>query len=118
VTGESYTQSAVRLAATARGETLWRNNVGVLPNKAGVPVRFGLANDSKVLNEKLKSSDLIGWQSRVITPEMVGRTIAVFVSYECKRPGWSYCGDPRERAQKRWLDLVRDAGGVAEFRVS
>ena len=94
---------------------MWRNNVGVLVDRTGRPVRFGLANESSALNARLKSSDLIGWRAVIVTPEMVGRRIAQFVSRECKAPGWTYRGDPREAAQKAWLDLVTTAGGDACF---
>lgn len=112
---ESRVQSEVRLAAPALGMRLFRNNVGVLLNEAGTPVRYGLANDSKQLNEKLKSSDLVGWRRLTITPAMVGRIVAQFVSFECKRAGWSYSGDAREEAQERWLALVAADGGYARF---
>jgi hypothetical protein len=115
MTSEAYAQSQVRLEAPTKGVTLFRNNVGVLTDINGRPVRFGLANDSKQLNEVLKSSDLIGWRPVLITPEHVGRTLAQFVSRECKAPGWKYTGTDRERAQKAWLDLVAAAGGDSAF---
>jgi hypothetical protein len=115
MTSEAYSQSQVRLEAPARGVTLWRNNVGVLTDLSGRPVRFGLANDSRQLNAALKSSDLIGWRPVLITPAHVGQTIAQFVSRECKAPGWKYAGTDRERAQKAWLDLVAAAGGDSAF---
>jgi hypothetical protein len=115
MTSEAYSQSQVRLEAPRAGVTLWRNNVGVLTDLTGRPVRFGLANDSRQLNEALKSSDLIGWRPVLITPGHVGRTIAQFVSRECKAPGWKYTGTDRERAQKAWLDLVAAAGGDSAF---
>jgi hypothetical protein len=112
---EARVQSLVRLEAPTKGVTLWRNNVGVLVDTTGRPVRFGLANDSRALNEELKSGDLIGWRPVLVTPDLVGRTIAQFVSRECKPEGWRFTGTPREKAQLRWLDLVRAAGGDAAF---
>lgn len=114
--GENYVQSKVRLEAPGKGVTLWRNNSGVLPNpETGRPVRFGLGNDTKQLNEKLKSADLIGWRRLIITPDMVGTTIGQFVSRECKEPGWKYTGKGRELAQLKWLKAVVAAGGDAQF---
>jgi len=111
---EAYTQSLVRLAAPAAGLTLFRNNVGVLTDKTGRPVRFGLANDSKSLNETIKSADLIGWQSVTVTPEMVDSKVAIFTSIECKKADWQPGEDPvREAAQRRWAELVLAAGGKA-----
>ena len=88
-------------------------------DKSGRPVRYGLANDSKALNETIKSADLIGWRSRLIMPGDVppeGLRVAVFVSIECKEAGWEYNpNDEHEKAQKRWADMVNAAGGVACF---
>lgn len=113
---EAHVQSVVRLEAARKGVTLWRNNVGVLTNaETGTPVRFGLANDSKKLNERLKSGDLIGWRSVLITPGHVGSTIAQFVSRECKHPEWRYSATDREQAQAKWIEIVSAAGGDARF---
>jgi hypothetical protein len=94
------------------GVRLFRNNVGLA--WAGVmiarireaitlrdprPIKFGLHPGS---------GDLIGWQSVEITPEMVGRKVAVFLSVECK------FGTGRESAaQKNWRKRVTEAGGIA-----
>ncbi len=112
---EAAAQAAVRLEAARKGVRLWRNNVGVLTDDTGRPVRFGLGNDSAKLNKELKSSDLVGWRPVTVTPEHVGRTIAQFVSREIKEPGWTYRGTPRELAQLRWIDLVAAEGGDAAF---
>jgi hypothetical protein len=112
---EALVQSRIRLEAPAKGVRLWRNNVGVLENRDGRPVRYGLANDTKALNKELKSGDLIGWRSVTITPDMVGVRIAQFVSRECKPSGWKYRGDAHEMAQDRWNLLVTLDGGDARF---
>lgn len=112
---EAYTQSIVRLEAARKGLKLWRNNVGVLQDENGTPVRYGLANDSKRLNESVKSGDLIGWRPLIIKYEMVGSRIAQFVSRECKRVGWRYTGTEREAAQLRWAQAVNADGGDACF---
>lgn len=113
--GEAAVQSLTRLEATGAGGRLWRNNVGVLKDERGVPVRFGLANDSAQLNAKLKSSDLIGWQRVKIEPHHVGTVIAQFKARECKGPGWRWTGTDREVAQWNWLTLVQADGGDATF---
>jgi hypothetical protein len=113
---EAKVQSLVRLAAPGHGMRLWRNNVGVLKDERGVPVRYGLANDSPALNKRLKSSDLIGWRRLPITPAMVGYAVAQFVALECKHPAWRPSAhDERERAQGAWLALVTADGGYAKF---
>jgi hypothetical protein len=112
---ESAVQNAVRLEAAQLGIKLFRNNVGALKDERGIPVRYGLANDSKALNQVIKSADLVGWRSIMITPEHVGSCIAQFVSRECKKPGWKYCDNDHERAQLAWAQLVMSGGGDATF---
>ena len=112
---ESYVQSLVRLEAGRKGVKLWRNNVGVLTDETGRPVRYGLGNDSPALNKSIKSGDLIGWRSILITPEHLGTRIAQFVSRECKRPNWNFSGTDREKAQLRWAEVVNADGGDACF---
>jgi hypothetical protein len=115
VESEAAVQSIVRLEAARKGLKLWRNNVGALLDTRGVPVRYGLANDSPQLNKVVKSGDLIGWRPVLITPAHVGSRIAQFVSRECKRPGWRFNGDDHERAQLRWAETVMADGGDAAF---
>jgi len=112
---EALVQSQVRLEAARKGVKLWRNNVGVLLDARSVPVRYGLANDSKRLNEACKSGDLIGWRSVLITTSHLGTRIAQFVSRECKKPGWKYSGDAHERAQLKWAEAIVADGGDAKF---
>jgi hypothetical protein len=92
-----------------------RNNVGALMNKQGRIVRYGLCNESKAMNDKLKSSDLIGWVDLIITQEMVGTHIAQYAAFEVKPQGWVYSGKGREKAQKAYIDLVNSKGGYARF---
>jgi hypothetical protein len=112
---EAAVQANVRLKAAALGWHLWRNNLGAAELKRGGFVRFGLANDSPKLNAVLKSADLIGHRPHLVTPEDVGRTLAVFLSIEVKRSGWSPSADPRYPAQLRWAALVNRCGGDARF---
>jgi hypothetical protein len=114
-TSEAAVQAKVRLEAAHKGLKLWRNNVGALLDSRGVPVRYGLANDSAILNKSIKSGDLIGWRPVLIGPEHVGSMIAQFVSRECKRPDWQYTGDDHEKAQLRWAEAVVADGGDAAF---
>lgn len=104
---ETTLQAAIRAEAARLGVYLWRNNSGVLPDARGVPVRFGLGNDSSRINAVLKSSDLIG-----IAPG------GLFVAIECKAPGWIGVRTPHERAQEAFLTLVRANGGAAGFATS
>jgi hypothetical protein len=116
---EASVQARVRLEIARRGWHAWRNNVGTLLDSRGVPVRFGLANDSKAVNSNVKSGDLIGIIPRVITPQDVGTVIGQFASWECKREGWRPSPtDDHEQAQMRWAELVLLAGGHAAFVTS
>lgn len=113
---EAAVQSRVRVVASQMGMRLWRNNVGAFHDAAaGVHVRFGLANDSKQVNEVIKSGDLIGIRPRLIGPADVGRTIGQFVSFECKRGDWRWTASDREVAQQNWAALVVSLGGHAQF---
>jgi hypothetical protein len=78
---------------------LFRNNTGAFRDATGRIVRFGLHPGS---------ADLIGWRSIVITPDDVGRTLAVLASIEVKLPA----GQPRHD-QLQWASAVSAAGGFA-----
>lgn len=113
---ESRVQSQIRIKAGARGDFLTRNNVGALLDKRGVPVRFGLMNETKELNKVVKSGDLIGGRRVLITPEMVGRIILQFWSVECKEAAWRFNpNDPHEKAQLAWATYINARGGYAIF---
>lgn len=115
MSSEATIQAKVRLEAARQGICLFRNNVGVLKDATGRPIRYGLANDSSRINGVVKSGDLIGWLPLVITQEHVGQTIAQFTSLECKAGGWEYSGTEREKAQLAWIRLVIAGGGYAKF---
>jgi hypothetical protein len=70
-----------------------------LQDRRGVPLRYGLQPGS---------SDLIGWRTVTITPEMVGQQVAVFTSIEVKTPTGRV-----KPEQQQWLDAVQAAGGIA-----
>lgn len=112
---ESIVSQQVRMTESAKGNLLWRNNVGVGTNQSGTPIRYGLANDSKRINSVLKSSDLIGITPVDITSDMVGSTIGQFTAREVKAEGWVYSGTAREVAQMNFLTLVTINGGNARF---
>jgi hypothetical protein len=112
---EAESSAVVRIEASRKGKRLWRNNVGVMLDERGMPVRYGLANESEKMNKVIKSSDLIGIQPILITYQHVGATIGQFVSREMKRPGWVFSGTEREVAQRNWLELILAFGGDAAF---
>lgn len=114
-TEQSGAQQPIMLEAPKHGIRLFRNNIGACVDQEGNFVRYGLANMSKAQNQKIKSGDLIGITPTVITQEMVGGTLGVFTSIECKRPGWRWTGTEREQAQLKWAELIISLGGFAQF---
>jgi hypothetical protein len=112
---EARVQERCRLEASQAGGRLWRNNVGMLRDDNGVPVRYGLCNESKAMNQALKSSDLIGIKPVTITSDMVGHVIGQFQAREVKREGWKYTGKGREAAQMKFGELVIRLGGDFAF---
>ena len=97
---ERKIQSEIQLAACAGGgpARLWRNNVGALRDQRGQLVRYGLCPGS---------SDLIGFRTIVITPDMVSQRVAVFTAVEVKDRG-----RPTEQ-QAAFITMVQQAGGLA-----
>ena len=113
---ESSMQAQIRLQAAQDSVWLMRNNSGVLNDKNGRPVRFGIGNDSATVNAKLKSSDLIGIRPVLVTEAHVGQVIGQFIAVEAKPPTFrGPAGDDRALAQQAWMNLVRHWGGVAGF---
>lgn len=96
---EQQTQQEIRLACSTGPARLWRNNVGKLLDQRGRMVTFGLCPGS---------SDLIGYRSVTITPDMVGQQVAVFAAVEVK----SATGRPTAE-QTAFVEHVRAAGGRA-----
>ncbi len=115
---ESTVQKHIRLAAKEDDCLLLRQNSGALKDVTGRLVRFGLANESRQMNEQFKSGDLIGVKAVVVTPDMVGKTVGVFVSVESKTEGWTYKGTAHEQGQDRWRAWVASYGGFAGFAAS
>ena len=75
--------------------------------KAARPVAlgFGLSTGEPVVG----ACDLPGWTTVTITPEMVGKSVAVFTSIEAKRT----TGGKATTDQINWRNQVQAAGGIA-----
>ena len=85
---ESDIQRLIMLALSEAGCLIFRNNVGVLKNAAGIPIKFGLC---------VGSSDLIG-----LTP--AGKFLAVEIKTSKGRA---------TTEQLRFIEAVRSRGGIA-----
>jgi len=81
------------------GLRLFRNQVGSYQLKDGRYLTSGLC---------VGSSDLIGYLPITITPDMVGKRIAVFVAIEAKGPR----GRVRKE-QQQFVEVVAGMGGIA-----
>lgn len=115
MSSESEIQQRIQIEAAMHGCILMRNNSGALLDKDGRLIRYGLGNVSEKYNEIMKSSDLIGITTLVITPDMLGKKIGVFTAIEAKSGDWKWKNTKREIAQKNFIDWVIASGGFAGF---
>jgi hypothetical protein len=98
---EAAIQQQIRLALSQAGSVMHRNNCGAYKDpKTGRFIQYGVGNPG--------GSDLIGWTPMVITPDMVGRKVAVFTACEVKTAN----GRPTEH-QVNFIAQVLKAGGMA-----
>jgi len=117
----SLFKSAVRtvLFRTNTG-TAWASGAGkayrladgsvVVPAGRPIALGFGLIDGKPAVG----TADLNGWTSIVVTPEMVGTTVAVFTAIETKESG----GGQKRSGQINYVEQVRAAGGIAGFAKS
>lgn len=93
---ETKIQRKIQTALSVGNLRLFRNSVGFDKTNR---VQYGLC---------VGSSDLIGFHTRTITPDDVGKQIAVFVAMEVKTESGRVSPD-----QKRFIEFVKNAGGIA-----
>jgi hypothetical protein len=91
---ETYIQQTMLPAISYGNVRMFRNNVGMQNG-----VRYGLCTGS---------SDLIGFTSKTITADDVGKTIAVFTAIEIKTEK-GRVSEP----QKRFIEMVKRFGGIS-----
>lgn len=97
---ETAILQTIRLGLSRTPEVrIFRNQTGALKDAQGRLVTFGLCKGS---------SDLIGWKSVTITPDMVGQRVAIFLAVEVKAPGRKPTPE-----QTNFLDRVKSDGGLA-----
>lgn len=110
---ESEIQQLIQLEAPKHGCILLRNNSGACVDKTGRLIRYGLGFVSP--NQPYKSSDLIGWTEITITPDMVGKQVAVFTAIEVKSSTWKSTNNKREHEQNNFINWVKSKGGIASM---
>ena len=101
---ETDIQRSIQLELSNGPTRLWRFQIGNFELLDGRRIQVGIAG----------MSDLLGLHSVTITPDMVGRTLAVFVACEVKNP-LAHTEKERLKAQQMYIDAVRRMGGLAGF---
>lgn len=106
----------IQIAASRAGARLFRNHVGIAWQMASGapkgwkppafmrPVKIGLGTGS---------GDFVGWAPVTITPDMVGKTLAVFSSIEVKPADWKETPKWINGDQGNWVRVVQGCGGIA-----
>lgn len=101
----------LQLFFTSIGSRLFRNNVA----KAWMGTIYSRDNNMimiknpRLLHSGLAkgSSDLIGWTTKTVTFDMVGKSIAVFTAIEVKTKNIKTTDE-----QINFINLVNDSGGI------
>lgn len=97
---ESLVNDAVKQWAQMRGGVLYRNRRGMVQLQSGARMPIGLGPNG--------TGDLIGYLTITITPDMIGRKVAIFSMIESK----TATGKLEDHQRDRILE-VRDAGGIS-----
>lgn len=108
---EANLMREIQLAVSRTATRLFRNNVGkgwigtVIQHS---PHQVVIANPRRIeFGICTGSSDTIGWTPVMVTPEMVGATLAVFTAIEVKSRG-----KPLRKEQAAFGAAVEAAGGI------
>ena len=96
---EANLMRQIQIGIAKNGAKTFRNNVGLFDTLDGRKIRTGLC---------VGSSDLIGWKKIIITPQMVGKQLAVFVAVEVKMPEGE-----STKEQVNFIEAVTADGGIA-----
>lgn len=120
---ESTRLKKMMLAVSRIGARIFRNNVGKAWqgktifngfHKGGdiflKPGRYLILKDHRIIHFGLMegSSDGIGYLPTVVTQEMVGKTIAIFLALEAKTDSGKLTPP-----QAKFIDVINKAGGIA-----
>ncbi len=111
MTSEKKIQTDITLELNSENVRLWRNDTGTAyRGRISRHKDCILIGEPKLISYGLckGSSDLIGFQSKIITPEMVGQRVAIFLAVECKNEDGKATDE-----QIRFIDMVNAKGGKA-----
>lgn len=79
----------------------------LIKSARSIAIGFAYTNGDPVVG----TSDLNGWTTVEITPEMVGKHVAIYTAIETKESG----GGNKRAGQINFCDQVNAAGGIAGF---
>lgn len=114
MSGARITENDVKLALkkklNGRSDTrIYSNPRGKTLTEYGAVLEFGCGGTG--------APDFLGFHQVEITPEMVGKKIAVFLAIEAKKPGGKTDKERLEQ-QERWLRIAAGFGAIAGFAQS
>lgn len=93
---ETNIMNRIMLAMSKKGWLVWRNNVGL----------FKTPDGKRSINIGVKGSpDIMAIKPTVITPDMVGQTVGIFVGVEVKT-----ATGRQSEAQKKWQAVAESKG--------
>ena len=93
---ETNIMNRIMLSMSKKGFMVWRNNVGVFKSMDGSQtIRIG----------QVGSSDIMAIKPTVITQDMVGQTLGIFVAVEVKT-----ATGKQSEPQKKWQAAVEKLG--------
>lgn len=93
---ETNIMNKIMLAMSKKGWLVWRNNVGL----------FKTPDGKRSINIGVKGSpDIMAIKPTVITPDMVGQTVGIFVGVEVKT-----ATGRQSEAQKKWQGVAESKG--------
>lgn len=89
----------------------WRNNRGTAMTSHGQFIRFGIPEPrTPERSTDMKGGDRIGFTPITVTPDMIGKTLAIFTSIEEKT-----VNDRLKAGQIAWHNFVLQHGGISEI---
>ena len=114
---ENNIQKRIMLTVSKLGTRIFRNNVGTAWNGKNYATKDGkrVIENAQLIRFGLckGSSDLIGYTSKTVTPDMVGQKVAVFTAIEVKKKGGKQSPE-----QINFIKRLNDAGGLGGFAYS